>query len=68
MTGAALDGWQLVAVIVAALIIGCFLVVLVILREGRSRKVRVGVFVEREYEPDQEPWNVDEDTLELPPK
>jgi hypothetical protein len=48
MIATTLAGWQLVAVILAALIIGGFLVVLLILREGKSRRVRVGVFVERE--------------------
>jgi hypothetical protein len=47
---AALDGWQLAAVVITALIIAGFLIILLILREGKSRKVRVGVFVEREYE------------------
>ena len=45
----ALDGWQLVAVIFAALLIGGLIILLLVLREGQSKKVRVGVFVEREY-------------------
>jgi len=44
----ALDGWQLAAVVIVAVIVAGFLLTLVVVREGRSRRVRVGVFVERE--------------------
>jgi hypothetical protein len=45
---AALDGWQLAAVVIVGVIVAGFLLCLLIIREGRSRRVRVGVFVERE--------------------
>jgi len=60
---AALDGWQLAAVVIVALVTAGFLLLLLILREGRSRRVRVGVFVEREH---LDPPLVDEDTHEWP--
>ena len=64
---AALDGWQLATcIIVGALVLGLILI-LVIMREGRSRKVRVGMFVEREYMPEDSPVSSDEaDTHEWP--
>jgi len=43
-----LSGWQLGTVIIASIVVGGFLLVLIIIREGRSRRVRVGVFIERE--------------------
>jgi hypothetical protein len=61
--GAALDGWQLAAVVIVGLVVIGFLVVLVILREGKSRRVRVGVFVEREH---LDPPLVEEDQSEWP--
>ena len=60
---AALSGWQLGSVIIAAILVAGFLLVLVILREGRSRRVRVGVFVEREH---LDPPLVEEDQSEWP--
>jgi len=53
MTAAALDGWQLAGTIMAAIFVLGFILVLMVMREGKSRKLRVGMFVEREY--DQEP-------------
>jgi Tfp pilus assembly protein PilP len=56
---AALDGWQLAACVIVGVIVLGVLLVLLIMREGKSRKVRVGMFVEREYEPeiqDPEDW------------
>jgi tetraacyldisaccharide-1-P 4'-kinase len=44
------DGWQLAAVIIVGTIIVGAVAVMVLMREGRSRKVRVGVFVERDYD------------------
>jgi hypothetical protein len=48
VSGAALHGWQLGTVVIAGILVAGFLLVMLILREGRSRTVRVGVFVERE--------------------
>jgi hypothetical protein len=50
-----LDGWQLATVAIAGIFALGFVLVLVIMREGRSRKVRVGMFVEREYVPETDP-------------
>ena len=47
-----LTGWTLAVVIIAVVLVVGFLIVLLVMREGRSRKVRVGVFVEREYTPE----------------
>jgi nitrate/nitrite transporter NarK len=64
---AALDGWQLAAVIIVGALLVAFIVVLVLMREGRSRKVRVGVFVEREYDAlYKAKHDEDEDTQEWP--
>jgi hypothetical protein len=66
-----LDGWQLAAVAIVAVFVAGFILTIVVMREGRSRKVRVGMFVEREYEDgpikrERDDWDRD-DTLELPP-
>jgi hypothetical protein len=47
---AVLEGWPLAATIIAAVLVVGFVVMVLLMREGRSRKLRVGVFVEREYE------------------
>jgi hypothetical protein len=52
---AALDGWQLAAVVIVGVLVLGFLLTVLIMREGRSRKLRVGMFVEREYEPEGPP-------------
>ena len=49
-----LTGWTLAITIIAVVLVIGFLVVLALMREGRSRKVRVGLFVEREYLPEEE--------------
>jgi hypothetical protein len=51
---ASLDGWQLAACVIAGVLVLGFVLVLLIMREGRSRKIRVGMFVEREYEPERD--------------
>jgi len=56
MTATALDGWELLAAIIAGLVFLAFIGLLLLMREGRSRKTRIGVFVEREYfDPDTPP-------------
>jgi hypothetical protein len=55
----ALDGWQLATVAVVGIFSLGFILVLIIMREGRSRKVRVGMFVEREYVPESDPAKPD---------
>lgn len=45
-----LEGWELLVAILALLALIGFLVVLVVSREARSRKMRFGIFVEREFE------------------
>ena len=64
-------GWT--AVIVLALLFGviCFLAVLWSKREWNTRKIRVGMFLEREYrtdrpEEEEPPGPDDEDTKEFP--
>lgn len=48
--GYALDGWELLVAVIA--LFGFILVLALILltRESRSKKMRFGIFVEREYE------------------
>jgi len=66
MTAAALDGWQLAGTIIAAIFVLGFILVLMIMREGKSRKLRVGMFVEREYDPDPPYDQEKEDHSEWP--
>jgi len=54
MTAAALDGWQLAGTIIAAIFVFGLIIVLMLMREGRSKTLRVGMFVEREYIPEEE--------------
>jgi len=46
----ALDGWELLVAIIAILAFIGFLAMVILSREARSRKMRFGIFVEREYE------------------
>ena len=55
VTAAALDGWQLAGTIIAAIFVFGLIIVLMLMREGRSKKLRVGMFVEREYDEEHDP-------------
>jgi len=61
MVAAALDGWQLAGTIIAAIFVFGLIIVLMLMREGKSKKLRVGMFVEREYDPDYAPYDREED-------
>jgi hypothetical protein len=47
-------GWEALIAILAGLLVLLFLVVLFVAREQRSRRVRVGFFVERELGDDHD--------------
>jgi hypothetical protein len=47
-------GWEAMIAILAGLLVLLFLVVLFVAREQRSRRVRVGFFVERELGDDHD--------------
>jgi len=50
MVAYALDGWELLVAIIAILIFVTVIALILIGRESKSRKVRFGIFVEREYD------------------
>jgi len=50
MVAYALDGWELLVAILALLVFIGFLAVILVTRESKSRKLRFGIFMEREYE------------------
>jgi len=65
VTASALHGWQLGTVVIAGILVAGFLLVMLILRGGRSRTVRVGVFVEREELDKLDPDPPDEAPTEI---
>jgi hypothetical protein len=46
----ALSGWELLLAFLALLSLIGFLAVIILSREAKSRKMRFGIFIEREYE------------------
>jgi hypothetical protein len=60
-------GWEeLVAIVIALLVAGLVLIVF-LTRDPRNRRVRLGVFLERDSERPEEPRVEDPGTQELPP-
>jgi hypothetical protein len=59
--------WQLLVAVVVALLVLGFLAVLLLVRDPVSRRIRVGLFVERNHERHERDPDKD-DTVELPPR
>lgn len=57
MTLAAQITWPVVTAVAVLLVVICFLAVLWSKREWNTRKIRIGMFLEREYKNEEvEPW------------
>lgn len=59
--------WTAVLALALVLAVCCFFAVLWSKREWNSRKIRVGMFLEREYRAEEEEERDEGDTLEIPP-